>query len=104
MTKNTILKTAVIFFALLFVNCDGDVNSASYGVTATGIIKQQGLSTYMYGTHVLLDDGGKTLYALKSDTMRLDDYLNKKVSVKGDLVSGYPVDGGPDFLNVKAVE
>ncbi len=58
----------------------------------------------MYGTHILLDDSGKTLYALKSDTINLDNFNNKKATVKGDLVEGYPVDGGPDYLNVKSVE
>ena len=40
----------------------------------------------------------------QSDTINLDDYVDKKVTVKGDLVKGYPVDGGPDYLNVKSIQ
>jgi hypothetical protein len=58
----------------------------------------------MYGTHVLKDDNEKTLYALKSDNIKLDVFVDLYVTVKGDLISGYPVDGGPDYLNVKAIE
>jgi hypothetical protein len=78
--------------------------SLAYGVSAVGIIKKQGATTYMYGTHILLNDNGQTLYALKSNTINLDNYIDKRVAVKGDLISGYPVDGGPDYLDVKLVE
>lgn len=74
-------------------------------VTAVGTIQKSGFTTYMYGTHVLKDDNGKTLYALKSDTINLDDYVNiKNITVKGSLIPGYPVDGGPDYFNVIEVE
>lgn len=73
-------------------------------VTASGIIKKQGITTYMYGTHVLLDEKGKTLYALRSDNIDLNKYINRKVTVKGYLVTGYPIDSGPNYLNVKFIE
>jgi hypothetical protein len=75
-----------------------------YGVTAEGIIKKNGTTSFMYGTHILVNSEGKTIYALKSDNLKLDDYIGKKLIVKGDLVKGYPVDFGPDYLNVKKVE
>ncbi len=74
------------------------------GVSAVGIIKKQGITFYMYGTHVLVNDNGQTLYALKSNTINLDNYIDQRVTVSGDLVSGYPVDFGPDYLDVKLVE
>jgi hypothetical protein len=78
-----------------------DIN---YGISSDGTIKKQGITTYQYGTHILADSNGKTIYALKSDTIELDDYMNKKVRVKGELVNGYPVDGGPNYLDVKRIE
>lgn len=57
----------------------------------------------MYGTHVLTDDKGKTLYALRS-RIDLDKYISRKVIVKGYLVTGYPTDSGPDYLNVRSVK
>ncbi|MBN1255804.1 MAG: hypothetical protein JXA50_11070 [Deltaproteobacteria bacterium] len=98
------LMFIVVFITLVACGSKADV-SASYSVTATGTIQKTGITTYMYGTHVLKNDNGKTLYALKSDTINLDNYVDKgKVTVKGDLVSGYPVDGGPEYLNVNKVE
>lgn len=103
-SKSAYLKAAALVLAIMLANFRDALQGASYGVTASGTIKQQGITTYMYGTHVLLDDTANTLYALKSDTIKLDDYVNKKVTVKGDLIAGYPVEGGPGYLNVKAVE
>ena len=72
-------------------------------VTAEGVIQQQGMTTYQYGTHVL-KDGTKTLYALMSKSQKLDNFVGKKVKITGTLVDGYPVDGGPDFVEVTDVE
>lgn len=80
-------------------------SSASPGeITISGTIKKQGITTYMYGTHVLLDDNGKTLYALRSESVDLDRFIGRKVAVKGGLVKGYPVDFGPRYLDVKSIE
>lgn len=73
-------------------------------VTATGFLKKQGITTYMYGTHVLLDENGRTLYALRSDTIDLNKYINRQVTIRGSLVKGYPIDSGPNYLNVKFIE
>jgi hypothetical protein len=67
---------------------------------AAGVIKKQGTTAYMYGTHVLV--GAKT-YALKSDTIDLNKYIGKKVTVSGELLSGYPLSGGPEFMNVDRI-
>jgi len=73
-------------------------------ITATGFLKKQGITTYMYGTHVLLDDNGWTLYALRSNAIDLNKYINLKVTVRGSLIDGYPLDFGPNYLNVKSME
>ena len=93
------------FAALLFLNCSKLPTGPDiyYSISCEGTIKKQGITTYQYGTHILIDSKGTT-YALKSDTIKLDDYTNRKFIVKGELVSGYPVDCGPNYLNVKRIE
>jgi hypothetical protein len=76
---------------------------APAAVTAEGTIKEQGFTSYMYGTHVLVDSNRKTLYALRSESIDLDLYVGKKVTVTGVPVAGYPVDNGPVYLNVSSV-
>jgi len=101
------LKFLVIILILVTVlPCAGfGASSGTTGeITASGTVRKQGITTYMYGTHVLLDGNGKTLYALRSDSIELDKYVDRKVTVKGDLVKGYPVGFGPEYLEVKAIE
>jgi hypothetical protein len=101
------LKVFAIILALVII-----LPFAGYGtnpskageITATGFLKKQGITTYMYGTHVLLDDSGRTLYALRSDTIDLNKYINRQVRVRGYLVQGYPLESGPNYLNVKSIE
>ena len=42
--------------------------------------------------------------ALSSDAVTLDDYNGKKVEVQGSLKEGYPVDDGPQYMQVVAVK
>ena len=96
----------VILFLVTVLPCAGfGASSGNPGeIMASGTVRKQGITMYMYGTHVLLDDNGKTLYALKSDSVDLDKYIDRKVTVKGDLVKDYPVDFGPQYLKVKSIE
>ena len=66
-------------------------------LTLKGTVEQMGMSTFQYGTH-LLKTGSKT-YALKTTTIKLDDYVGKEVSITGSKVEGYPVENGPELLN-----
>jgi hypothetical protein len=103
----TYLKVLAIILTVIIVlpfAGFGAGSSKPEEVTATGFIKKQGITTYMYGAHVLLDEKGKTLYALKSDNIDLNKYINRKVTVRGYLVAGYPIDSGPNYLNVKFIE
>ena len=72
-------------------------------VSEKGYIKKAGITSFNYGTHVLVSDSGELLYALKSSIIDLSKYLKGEVSVTGKLVQNYPVDGGPDFLEVSDV-
>ena len=70
-------------------------------ITATGTIQKLGITTFQYGTHILKTEN-KT-YALKSG-FSLDPYLDKKVTIKGKKVAGYPLDGGPELIEVTLVK
>jgi hypothetical protein len=76
-------------------------------VVAEGTIQKQGITSYQYGTHVLLDGGDDLLFALQSETIALDEYAGERVQVRGTRVPGYQdgaVEGGPDLLNVTGVD
>jgi uncharacterized protein YceK len=90
-------------FVAVFSGCASfkDSNTAKRA-TATGTIQKIGMTTFQYGTHLLTTEN-KT-YALKSGAINLDQYLNRKVTVKGKKVKGYPLDGGPEFLDVTLIK
>jgi heat shock protein HslJ len=66
-------------------------------IQASGILNEQGITIHQYGTHTL---GG---YALVSDSVDLNRYVGKDISLLGTKVEGYPIDAGPIYLNVHKV-
>ncbi|UUV16879.1 hypothetical protein NRK67_02950 [Fusobacteria bacterium ZRK30] len=74
------------------------------GVKRDGVLTAVQMSTWMYGTHVLSDDTGKPLTALSGQKIDLDEYEGEKVEVRGILKDGYPVDSGPEYLEVQSIE
>jgi len=74
------------------------------GVKRDGILTAVQMSTWMYGTHILSDDTGKPLTALNSQKINLDEYEGQKVEVRGTLKDGYPVDSGPEYLEVHSIK
>lgn len=79
-----------------------NVTKETYPFQFKGLLKKQGITIYQYGTHTITN-GGQT-YALKSSAVNLDNYIDKTVTVKGEKIKGYPVDGGPEFVDIKEVE
>jgi len=74
-------------------------------VTRSGILTKIEMSSWMYGSHLLSDDTGKPLTALKKDeTFEFDKYQGEKVEVTGKIIEGYPVDGGPEYLEVESIK
>lgn len=71
-------------------------------ITASGTIEKIGMTTFQYGTHIL--KAGDKSYALKSESIKLDDYINRPVTVKGKKVKGYPLSGGPELLDVTLIK
>lgn len=62
-----------------------------------GTILKQGITTYQYGTHTA------STYALRSEELNLDDFLNQEVKIVGKKIEGYPVDGGPEYIEVTKI-
>jgi hypothetical protein len=91
-------------FAASACSSSGEEEGSGYEVEAAGTMERLEISTWMYGTHILVERDGEVLYALKSDTADLSSYEGKKVRVAGSLVPGYPVDGGPEYLKVEFIE
>ena len=63
-----------------------------------GTLIAQGFTTYQYGTHNLDE------YALRSSTVNLDKYVGQEVEVIGRKVDGYPVEDGPDLIEVEQIK
>lgn len=115
-TKIITKKSIVLFLAVsLLVTLNGckstspavtESTQSATGktVTAIGMLHPQGTTTYQYGEYVLIDENGKTVYALKSDVVQLLKYAGKKVSIQGVLIADYPIEGGPPYMNVVTVE
>lgn len=73
---------------------------------AEGTIQKAGITTYQYGTHILIDQSGDLLFALQSDTVALDDYVDERVTLQGVRVPSYQngaIEGGPDLLEVTRI-
>ncbi|NEV93983.1 hypothetical protein G3567_07465 [Psychroflexus sp. YR1-1] len=68
----------------------------------TGLLQAQGITSYQYGTHTLQTEDA--LYALKSERVDLDEYIGKTITLTAEPIEGYPVDGGPTYLNVIGVK
>ena len=82
---------------LISFSCTNKENNNNL-IETTDIIQKQGITTYQYGTHTNSD------YALRSSSVNLDDYVGQSVTVVGQKVEGYPVDGGPDLLEVEKIK
>ena len=78
------------------------VEEPSKELNLVGLLKQQGMTTYQYGTHVLKTD--KKTYALRSKDIDLNAYLEKQVEILGEKIDGYPISGGPEYIKVISIK
>lgn len=90
-----------LFTTLLFLISTCESGSEDM-VKINGVIEKQEITSYQYGTHVL--KGERDLFALRSSQIELDDYLGKTVRITAKRIKGYPVEGGPIFLEVKEIK
>lgn len=96
----------VILCGLLVSSCvspPGDRTRVGL-VTVEGQLKPAGMTSFMYGSHLLYDRSGRLTHALTSETLNLKKYEGDRVRVEGKPVEGYPVDNGPPYLRVKTIE
>ncbi len=68
----------------------------------SGVIEPAGFTTYQYGTHKLITKD--SFYALRSEEIDLNKYESMEVTLTASKIEGYPVDGGPVYLNVESIE
>lgn len=93
----------LLTLGIAFSSCSTARKSGGDGqIELKGTIEAAGMTTYQYGTHTL-KSADKT-YALKSSNVDLGTYEGKSVTVHGTKVEGYPIENGPDFINVTAVK
>lgn len=99
------MKKLILLFALgfSFAGC-GSMKSSKdpNSVHLLGKIEKMGMTTYQYGTHTIVS--GQKTYALKSSNVDLNSFENKEVEVTGTKVSGYPVENGPELIEVSSVK
>lgn len=69
----------------------------------TGTIEEQGITSYQYGTHTITTANDE-FYALKSEAVNLDDYIDEEVTIVAEKIEGYPLSGGPVYLKVLEVK
>lgn len=109
------MKFSLSFFAafmlLIFTQtCNSTKSSAEQTQTSnqenmeiTGTIQEQGITSYQYGTHTITTATDE-FYALKSDAVDLDNYVNEEVTIVAEKIEGYPLSGGPEYLLVLEVK
>jgi len=88
---------AGIMICLTVLSCDKE-NSNPDNIEITGTIQKQGITSYQYGTHTISG------HALRSNSVDLDNYINQNITVVGYKIEGYPIDGGPDYIEVEEIK
>lgn len=92
----------LLFVGFAMVSCNTAKQAGSKGlIKLSGKIEKLGMTTFQYGTHTLQVDA-KT-YALRSSKVDLNAYVDKEVTLKGTKVDGYPVENGPELIEVEEV-
>lgn len=78
--------------------------SGDEGVSASGVLEKPEVTSFMYGTHILVSSENQELiYALKSANINLDNFVAESVDIEGTKIhSG--LDGGPPLVNVETID
>jgi hypothetical protein len=98
MKKLLIISTLFLFFGA--VACEDDNDVEPQDIVAQGIVENPQVTAWQYGTHILVSEDDSIMYALKSSAINLDDYIDEEVEIYGRLIAGYPVDTGPEYVEV----
>ena len=108
LTNIILLMSLLLFTQTCSENKQEEDRSASAianenSMEITGTIQEQGITSYQYGTHTITTVNDE-YYALKSDAVDLNDYIDKEVTIIAEKIEGYPLSGGPDYLLVLEVK
>ncbi len=97
-----ILMLMLVIVALS--SCGSIMNAADNGktITLTGRVEKLGLTPFRYGSHSIKMRG--QVYSIKSSSINLDNYLDRQVIIKGNKVPGYPLEGGPELIEVTDIK
>ncbi len=86
----------------------GQEKSDSPTIEVTGMIEEPEITTYMYGSHAIVDEASGERYALRSEEEGLlSDSNGRRATVSGTLVPGYEngaVEGGPPLIEVDEIQ
>jgi hypothetical protein len=95
---------ALIIVTLILLTNQGCQSKklASNQIEVSGILQKQGITTYQYGTHIIISNDKQ--YALKSSTIDLNNYQKQYVTIIGEKIAGYPIEGGPEYIEVVKVK
>ncbi|RZL69097.1 MULTISPECIES: hypothetical protein [Pedobacter] len=96
-------KILILSLFVAVISSCGSMRSVATGesISIEGKITKMGMTTYQYGTHSI-NYAGKP-FALRSSSLNLDTYVDKQVVLKGTKVSGYPLEGRPELIEVSEV-
>ena len=94
------MKTVVILLLTLSVlSCHKILHNR---IREKGVVERQGITTYQYGSHVLIQDNKR--YILVSDRVDLDQHLNQEVTILAKRIDASELpENGPDLYEVKRV-
>lgn len=96
------MKNFLILFTIATATLLTSCQSSKETFTFTGKLQKIEMSTFQYGTHTI--ENGTSYYALKSEILDLDAFKDKDVTVVGKKVEGYPLEGGPELIEVAKVK
>lgn len=93
--------SAAISLIMLTATCNSTSENEN-SIEVTGTIEAIQMTSWQYGTHTISND--TSFYALRSEKEDLSRYEGETVTIKASKIEGYPVDGGPEYLEVQEVK
>jgi hypothetical protein len=72
--------------------------------TGQGTIRRQGMTTYQYGEFVLIHPDRHIICAMREGQVKLEERVGQYVKIEGSMIPGYPIDGGPDYVEIDVCE
>jgi hypothetical protein len=69
-----------------------------------GTIRRQGITTYQYGEFVLIHPDRHIICAMRDGQVKLAEWVGQYVKIEGSTIPGYPIDGGPEYVEIHVCE